>query len=110
MQKVVFMSALAYLTLTLDRDTTIQFIDHHYTTEDLRLIRLLRGYIKKNPVMVAEAGEKELHELIEGYNDAITDLIQQAEEREKARKEEEKQAKELHEFYSALRMSDIAYR
>lgn len=60
--------------------------------------------------MVAEAGEKELHELIEGYDDTITDLIQQAEEREKARKAKEKKAKELHKLYSALRMSDIAYR
>lgn len=107
MQKVTFISAIPYLTLRLkEAPLAVQFVKHYYSTEDPTEIQLLRAYAESNPVTVAEAGEVELEDLIKRYYEKEDELIREAEEREKARAEEKQHKKELHNFYSALRMTD----
>lgn len=107
MQKVTFISATPYLTLSFkELSSSIQFVEHYHITEDPHRIQLLRAYAKSNPVTIAEAGEAELEDLIKRYNEAEDNLIREAEEKEKARAEEKAQRKAQHDFYSTLRMTD----
>lgn len=107
MKKITFISSAPYLSLRLKEPyLEVQFVKHYYSTEDPTEIKRLRAYAGINPVMIAEGGEKELEELIKRYNAFEDKLIREAEEREKARTEEKQHKKELHNFYSTLRMAD----
>lgn len=111
MQKVTFISATPYLTLRLkEAPLAVQFVKHYYSTEDPTEIQLLRAYAESNPVTIAEAGEVELEDLIKRYYEKEDELIRKAEEREKARADEKKSKKELHNLSTTLRMADKAYR
>lgn len=109
MQKVTFISAQPYLTLSF-RGLSVQFVEHYYSTEDPKQIQLLREYASNDSVTMAEAGEKELEELIKLYNEAEDKMIREAEEREIARAEEKERKKAIHELSSTLRMTDMVYR
>lgn len=111
MEKVTFLSAMPYLTLSRKDEISysIQFMAHRYTTSDPTEIQILRRDAKVNKLLIAEEGSIALDELIRLYDEAEAAAIAQAEERLKAEAEREKEKKEEHDFYSTLRAANHAY-
>lgn len=105
----MFYSYKPYLQIALTRECIVTFDKNGvYIAKTPEEEKLLREYAKntRNSYNIIEAGGGELeHEdLIRLHEEDEQKLIAEAEQREKARAEEKRRKKELHDFYSLLRM------
>lgn len=114
MEKTLFYSYKPYLQLSLDREHIIVFDKEcTYTAKTQTEAERLRRYAEdtKNSYNIIEAGgELGREDLIRLHEECVNKLIAEAEARENARAEAEKKEKELHDFYTLLRMSDRVCR
>lgn len=110
----VFYSYKPYFHLALSRECIITFNEKGvYIAKTPEEEKLLREYAKntRNSYNIIEAGgELEHEDLIRLHEEDEQKLIVEAEQREKARAEEKRRRKEIHDFCSSLRMSDEVYR
>ena len=110
----MFYSYKPYLQIALTRECIVTFDKNGvYIAKTPEEEKLLREYAKntRNSCNIIEAGgELEHEDLIRLHEKAEQKLIAEAEQREKARAEEEGRRKEIHDFCSSLRMSDEVYR
>lgn len=104
----MFYSYKPYLYLALSRECIITFNENGvYIAKTPEEEKILREYAKntRNSYNIIEAGgELEHEDLIRLHEEHEDKLIAEAEEREKNRIEEKRREKELHDFYSLLRM------
>lgn len=104
----MFYSYKPYLQIALSRECIITFNENSvYIAKTPEEEKLLREYAKntRNSYNIIEAGgELEQEDLIRLHEEREDKLIAEAEEREKNRIEEKRREKELHDFYSLLRM------
>ncbi len=104
----MFYSYKPFLFLALSRECTITFNENGvYIAKTPEEEKLLREYAEntRNSYNIIEAGgELEHEDLIRLHEEGWQKLIAEAEQREKARAEEQRRKKELHDFYSSLRM------
>lgn len=114
MDGAVFYSYKPYLQIALSREFVITFNEKGvYIAKTPEEEKLLREYAEntRNSYNIIEAGgELEHEDLIRLHDGAEQDTIAKAEQREKARAEEKRQRKEIHDFCSSLRFSDEVYR
>lgn len=110
----MFYSYKPYLQIALTRECIVTFNENGvYIVKTPEEEKLLREYAKntRNSYNIIEAGgELEHEDLIRIHEEDEQKLIAEAEQREKAGAEEKRRKKEIHEFYSLLRMSDEVYR
>jgi hypothetical protein len=110
----MFYSYKPYLQIALTRECIVTFNENGvYIVKTPEEEKLLREYAKntRNSYNIIEAGgELEHEDLIRLHEEDEQKLIAEAEQREKAGAEEKRRKKEIHEFYSLLRMSDEVYR
>lgn len=110
----MFYSYKPYLQIALSREHIVVFNkDCAYTAQTPEEEKLLREYAEntKNSYNIIEAGgELGREDLIRLHEECVNKLIAEAEARENARAEAEKKEKELHDFYTLLRMSDRVCR
>lgn len=110
----MFYSYKPYLHLALSRECIITFNEKGvYIAKTPEEEKLLREYAKntRNSYNIIEAGgELEHEDLIRLHEEDEQKLIAEAEQRESQRAEEKRRKKEIHDFYSSLRMSDEVYR
>lgn len=114
MDGAVFYSYKPYLHLALSRECIITFNEKGiYIAKTPEEEKLLREYAEntRNSYNIIEAGgELEHEDLIRLHEEDEKKLIAEAEQREKARVEEKRRRKEIHDFCSSLRFSDEVYR
>lgn len=110
----MFYSYKPYLQIALSRECIITFNEKGvYIAKTPEEEKLLREYAEntRNSYNVIEAGGELKHEdLILLHEEDEQKLIAEAEQRESQRAEEKRRRKEIHDFYSSLRMSDEVYR
>ncbi|MBU5471799.1 hypothetical protein KQI85_15815 [Falcatimonas sp. MSJ-15] len=104
----MFYSYKPYLQIALTRECIVTFDKNGvYIAKTPEEEKLLREYAKntRNSCNIIEAGgELEHEDLIRLHEEAEQKSIAEAKQRAKARAEEQRRKKELHEFYSLLRM------
>lgn len=110
----MFYSYKPYLQIALTRECIVTFNENCvYIAKTPEEEKLLREYAKntRNSYNIIEAGgELEHEDLIRLHEEDEQKLIAEAEQRENQRAEEKRRKKEIHDFYSSLRMSDEVYR
>ena len=109
-----FYSYKPYLQIALSREHIVVFNkDCVYTAQTPEEEKLLREYAENTKIsynIIEAGGELGREDLIRLHEECEDNLIAEEEERENARAEAEKKEKELHDFYSLLRMSDQVCR
>ena len=114
----MFYSYKPYLQIALTRECIVTFNENGvYIVKTPEEEKLLREYAKntRNSYNIIEAGgELEHEDLIRLHEEDEQKLIAEAEQRRSREKKPEQRRKggkkEIHEFYSLLRMSDEVYR